>query len=159
MPAALPFIVFGLVLTYLALLTVLCVRAARGRVPSGIASAALVALVALLGVLPTEFFSIAWITVLQNHADVTANLFILIPAPVVALMVAIQAIMLARVYRPRPLLLACVYLGVCAVAYALWLNLLFNPPADIARYLLTIFVVGLIVFGLVWRFVWRGAAP
>ena len=158
MPAALPFIVFELVLTYLALLTVFCVRAARGRVPSGAASVVLIAVVALLGVFLTEFVSIAWITLLQNHADVTANLFILIPAPVVALMVAIQAVMLARVYRTRPLMLVCVYLGVFAALYALWLDLLFNPPADIARYVLTILIAGSIAFGLVWRFVWRGTA-
>ena len=158
MPAAFPFIVLGVSLTYLALLIVFAVRAARGRVPSGGASVALIAVVALLGVLPTEVLSIVWITFLQNHADVTANLFVLIPAPVVALMIAIQALALTRIYRSRPLPLSAVYLGVFALVYALWLSMLFNPPADILRYVIAILVAGSIVYAGVWRFVWRGAA-
>lgn len=129
-----------------------------GHVPSGAYGVAVIVAVAVLGVLPTEILSIIWIAVLQRYAEVTAHLFVLVSAPIVAGMVAIQAFMLARIYRPLPILLPAVYLGVFAAAYAFWLSRLFNPPADIARYVLVILLVGSVVLGLVGRFAWRRSA-
>lgn len=118
---------------------------------------AAVVVVALSSVLPTELLSIAWIGRLQQHADVTANLFLLVPVPVVALMVAIQAGVLSRIYRAGPLRFAAVFLGVHAAGYALWLTRLFNPPADAGRYALVVLVVGALVMWLFTRFAWRRA--
>ena len=116
-----------------------------------------VVVVALSSVLPTELMSIRWMALLQRDAEVTANLFVLVPVPVVALMVALQAFVLSRVYRARPLLFAAVFLGVHAAGYALWLTRLFNPPADAARYAAVVLVVGGVVMWLFTRFVWRRA--
>ncbi len=155
MPAVFPLIVLGVSVTYLAALIALYLRGRMGQIPSGGAAIAVIAVMAVLAVLPTEILSIIWMSLLQQLAEVTANLFVLIPVPIVAAMVAVQALVLARVYRPQPLLLSAVYLVVFAAAYAFWLSRLFNPPADIARYVLVILVVGCIVFGFVWRFIWR----
>ena len=149
---------------YLALLTLIGVYAATRRdgrgdyLRSTAARLTAVGVVALLGVLPTEVLSIVWLTLLQDHVEVTANLFVLVPAPVVAVMVAVQALVLSRVYRTRPLLFAAVYLGVYALAYAFWLSRLFNPPGDIARYAVVILIVGALVMALFGRFVWRRPA-
>lgn len=155
MPAALPLIILGVSLTYLATLIVFWVRSRRGRTPSGAAGIAIIVAVAVLGVLPTEILSIIWIGLLQRHAEVTANLFILVPTPIIAVMVAIQALLLSRIYRNRPLILSAIYLGVFAAAYAFWLSRLFNPPADIVRYVLVILLCGAVVVGLIWRLVWQ----
>ena len=119
---------------------------------------ALIVLVGLANVLPTEIVSIIWLTSLQRSFEVTANLFLLVPLPIVAVMVAVQALVLSRLYRPRPLLHGAVYLAVYAAAYSAWLTRLFNPPEDVARYALIILVMGSIVMALVARFVWRRGA-
>lgn len=119
---------------------------------------AAVLVVALASVLPTELMSIRWMTLLQRHADLTANLFLLVPVPVVAVMIALQAFVLSRVYQARPLLYAAVFLGAHAAGYALWLTRLFNPPADVARYAAVVLVVGALVMWLFTRFVWRRPA-
>lgn len=117
--------------------------------------AAAVALVAVLGVVPTELLSILWLTVLQDYLEVTAYLFVLVTTPVVAVLTTIQALALSRVYRARPVLLAAVHLGVYAAAYAFWLSLMFNPPGDIVRFAAVVLIVGAIVMALFARFAWR----
>ncbi len=118
----------------------------------------LIVLVGLASVLPTEIVSIMWLTSLQRSFEITANLFVLVPLPIVAVMVALQAVVLSHLYRPRPLLHGAVYLVVFAGAYSAWLTRLFNPPEDVARYALIILVMGGIVMTLVARFVWRRRA-
>ena len=122
---------------------------------SGAVRVAAVVGMAIVSVLPTEVLSIVWLTRLQDHFDVTANLFVLVPAPVVAVLIALQAFVLGRAYRPRPLLHSAVFLVVHAATYAFWLSRLYNPPADIASYAGVILVVGAIVLALFARFVWR----
>ena len=114
-----------------------------------------VVFVAIVSVLPTEVLSIIWITRLQDHFDVTANLFFLVPAPVVAVLVALQARVLAPAYRPRPLVHSAVFVVVHAATYSYWLSRLYNPPGDIASYAAVILVVGGVVMALFARFVWR----
>ncbi|MDE0348566.1 MAG: hypothetical protein OXM56_02495 [Gammaproteobacteria bacterium] len=116
---------------------------------------AAVALVAVLGVLPTEMLSVLWLTVLQDFVDVTAYLFVLVTTPVVAVLSTVQAFALSRVYRARPVLLAAVYVGVYAASYAFWLSQAFNPPGDIVRFAAVVLIVGGIVMALFARFAWR----
>ena len=161
MPAALPIVVLGSATLYLLLLIGSAVygatRKAGGRdlFRSDRVKVATVATVAAFGVLPTELLGILWMTLLRDHFDVTTHLFFLVTGPAVGAMAAIQAAVLSRVYRARPLLLAAVYLGVYAATYAFWLSRLFNPPGDLARYALVVFIVGGIVMALFARFVWR----
>ena len=122
---------------------------------SGAVQVAAVALVAIVSVLPTEIASIAWIGALQNQADVTANLFVLVSAPAIAAMIALQALVLSRVYGRQPLRNAAVFLAVHAATYVYWLSRLYNPPADLASYAAVILVTGGIVMALFARFVWR----
>ena len=97
-------------------------------------------------------------TLLQDHFDLTAYLFFLVTGPAVGAMAAIQAFALSRVYRPRPLLLATVYVGVYAATYAFWLSRIFNPPGDLVRYAAVVLIVGGIVMALFARFAWRRPA-
>ena len=113
-----------------------------------------VALVAALGVLPTEVLGILWIGLARDYFDVTAHLFVLVTAPVVGVMTAIQAFALSRVYQARPALLTVVYLGVYAATYAFWLSRVFNPPGDLVRYAAVVLIVGGIVMALFARFAW-----
>lgn len=119
------------------------------------AQVAAVALVAVLGVLPTEMLSVLWLTVLQDFVDVTAYLFVLVTTPVVAVLSTAQASALSRVYRARPVLLGAVYVGVYAASYAFWLSWVFNPPGDVARFAAVVLIVGAIVMALFARFAWR----
>ena len=155
MPAAVTYILLGVSATYLGLLAFFYFRGRQGRTPSTAASIAVIALTALLGVVPTEVLGIIWITLLQGQVEVTANLFILVPMPVVAAMIALHAFALSGIYRPRLLPFAALYLGVYAAGYAFFLSQLFNPPADIARYVVIVLVAGAVIFSLFWRLSWR----
>ena len=117
-----------------------------------------VALVAVLGVLPTEMLGFLLMALLREYLDVTAYLFFVVTGPVVGAMAAIQAFVLSRIYRARPVLLAAVYLGVYAATYAFWLSRIFNPPGDVVRYAAVVFIVGGIVMALFARFAWRRPA-
>ena len=117
-----------------------------------------VALVAVLGVLPTEVLGFLLMALLREYLDVTAYLFFLVTGPVVGAMAAIQAFALSRVYQARPMLLPAVYVGVYAATYAFWLSRIFNPPADIVRYAAVVIIVGGIVMALFARLSWRRPA-
>ena len=117
-----------------------------------------VALVAAFGVLPTEVLGFLWMTLLRDHFDITAHLFYLVTGPAVGAMAAIQALVLSRIYRARPVLLAAVYVGVYAATYVFWLSRIFNPPGDLVRYAVVVLIVGGIVMALFARFVWRRPA-
>ena len=118
----------------------------------------IVALVAAFGVLPTEVLGFLWMTLLRDHLDVTAYLFFLVTGPVVAAMTTIQAFVLSRIYRARPVLLAAVYVGIYAATYVFWLSRIFNPPGDLVRYAAVVLIVGGIVMALFPRFAWRRPA-
>ena len=115
----------------------------------------IVALIAAFGVLPTEVLGFLWMTLLRDHFDVTAYLFFVVTGPVVGAMTAIQAFVLSRVYRARPVFLAAVYVGVYAATYVFWLSRIFNPPGDLLRYAAVVLIAGGIVMGLFARFAWR----
>ena len=161
MPAAVPAILLVSATLYLLLLIGCGVYGAtrkeggRDLFCSDAVKVVTVALVAALGVLPTEVLGILWIALLRGYLDVTAHLFFLITGPVVGAMVAIQAFALSRVYQARPVPLAAVYLGVYAATYAFWLSRIFNPPGDIARYVAVVLIVGGIIMALFARFAWR----
>ena len=161
MPAAVPVILLVSATLYLLLLIGCGVYGAtrkeggRDLFRSDAVKVVTVALVAALGVLPTEVLGILWIALLRGYLDVTAYLIFLVTGPVVGAMVAIQAFALSRVYQARPVLLAAVYLGVYAATYALWLSRIFNPPGDIARYVAVVLIVGGIIMALFARFGWR----
>lgn len=117
-----------------------------------------VALVAVLGVLPTEVLGFLWMALLRSYFDVTAYLFFLVTGPVVGAMAATQAFALSRIYRTRPMLLAAVYVVAYAATYAFWLSLIFNPPGDVLRYAAIVVIVGGIIMVLFARFAWRRPA-
>lgn len=161
MPAAVPVIILVSGTLYLLLLVWGGVYGAarkeggRDLFRSDAVKVVTVALAAVLGVLPTEVLGIALIALLRDYFDVTAYLFFLITAPAVAIMAAMQAFALSRVYRARPMLLSAAYVGVYAATYAFWLSRLFNPPGDLVRYAAVVLVVGGTVMALFARFAWR----
>lgn len=139
------------------------IRANSGRdyfASDGMKLAAVIAF-ALLSAIPTDILTAMWLRVVRNFIDVTAslNLFLVAVAPVVTAIVAIQALLLSRAYRSRPLLHGGIYLGVYAAAHAFWMNLLFNPPEDIVRYAATILIFGFLVMAIIGRFVWLRPVP
>ena len=111
---------------------------------------------ALLSTIPTDVLTAMWLRAVRGHIDVTAglNLFLFGIAPVVAVIVAVQALLLSRAYRARPVLHGALFLGVYVVAHACWMNTLFNPVQDILRSEAAALVVGLLVLAIVNRFVW-----
>ena len=111
---------------------------------------------ALLSAIPTDVLTAMWLTVVRGYVDVTANLnlFLVGVAPVVTAIVAVQALLLSRAYRSRPLLYGAIYIGVYMAAHAAWMNTLFNPPEDIVRYAAVILIFGFLVMAIVGRFVW-----
>ena len=78
---------------------------------------------ALLSAIPTDVLTAIWLTVVRDHIDVTANLnlFLVAVAPVVTVIVAVQALLLSRAYRSRPLLHGAIFLGLYAAAHASWM--------------------------------------
>ncbi len=118
---------------------------------------ALVVVFALLSVIPTDILTAIWLSVVRNYIDVTANLnlFLVAVAPVVTVVVAVQALLLSRAYRSRPLLYGAIFLGIYAAAHASWMARLFNPVEDIVRYAAVILIFGLLVMAIVGRLLWR----
>lgn len=161
MPAALSVVILASATLYLLLLIWGGVYGAtrkeggRDLFRSDAVKIVIVALVAAFGVLPTEVLGFLWMTLLRDHFDVTAYLFFLVTGPVVGAMTAIQAFVLSRVYRARPVFLAAVYVGVYAATYVFWLSRIFNPPGDLLRYAAVVLIAGGIVMGLFARFAWR----
>ena len=157
----------GLVATYFAALIAVgihvAVRVLRGSdyFTSNRVQLAAVIGFALLGVIPTDVLTAIWLAVVRDYLDVTANLnvFLVAVAPVVTAIVAVQALLLSRAYRSRPLLYGAIYLGVYAAGHAFWMNLLFNPPADIVRYAAVILIFGFLVLAVAGRCVWLRRVP
>lgn len=161
MAAALPVVILVSATLYLLLLIGSGVYGAtrkdggRDLFRSDAAKVVIVALVAASGVLPTELLGFLWMSLLSDHFDVTAYLFLLVTGPAIGAMTAIQAFVLSRVYRRRPLLLGAVYVGVYAATYVFWLSRIFNPPGDLVRYAAVVLITGGIVMALFARFAWR----
>jgi hypothetical protein len=120
-----------------------------------------VIVVAILCTVLTDVLGIVWLAVMREHFDLTGNYWLLVAVPAVAVVVALQALVLWRIYRIRPLYHGGIFLAVYSVAEVLYLTVMQNPTADIARYLAIILVVGGIVLSLFMRFAWqpREAAP
>ncbi len=118
---------------------------------------AAVIVLALLSVIPTDLLTAIWLGVVSGYIDVADRLSLLLAgvAPVVAAIVGIQALLLARAYRPQPALRACVFLGLYAAVHALWMRSLFNPIGDIAGHAAIILVVGALTMVVVSRLIWR----
>ena len=116
---------------------------------------AAVIVVALLSTVLTDAATVGLLGALRSLVDVNVNYWIIVLAPVVAVVVAVQALALWRVYRTRPVHHAAVYLAVFAAAEIVWLNIMLNPAGDIIRYVVTILGIGTLVMTLFVRFAWR----
>ena len=149
-------VAYGIALAAVGVYVAVRVRGGNDYFVSGAAKLTAVIAFALLSAIPTDILTAAWLTVARDHVDITAhlNLFLMGVAPVVTAIVAVQALLLSRAYRSRPLLHGAIYLGVYAAAHACWMNLLFNPPEDIVRYAAVILIFGSLVMLIVGRFVW-----
>lgn len=116
---------------------------------------ALVLLVAILSVLLSEAGLIAWLVLSGGWLDVTGSLWLRGVAPVVLVVVALQTAALWRVYRSAPLRFGLVYGAAYPLLHALALNLMGNPGADVARFLLTDLAAVALVIGGCWFLFWR----
>ena len=121
---------------------------------------ALVALVAIISVPVTELSMAMWLPrgAALFDATQTINLWLFCILPVGLVVVSLQALALWRIYRPNPLRYGLIYGCVVVPFHTFFLNRFFNPPADIAMYVLTDVVVMAVVFGGFNALFWKKAA-
>ena len=121
---------------------------------------ALVVLVAIISVPVTELSMASWLPTGAALFDATQtiNLWLFCIVPVGLVVVALQALALWRIYRSNPLRYGLIYGCVVIPFHTFFLHRFFNPPADIALYVLTDIVVMAIVFGGFNALFWKKAA-
>ena len=149
-------VVYGIVLIAVGIYVATRVMGGSDYFKSDGVKLAAVIVFALLSTIPTDVLTAIWLTVVRDHIDVTANLnlFLVAVAPVVTAVVAVQALLLSRAYRSRPLLHGAIFLGLYAAAHASWMARLFNPVEDIVRYAAVILIFGFLVMAIIGKFVW-----
>ena len=120
---------------------------------------ALVVLVAIISVPVTELSMANWLPLGASLFDATqtVNLWLFCIVPVGLAVVTLQALALWRIYRSNPLRYGLTYGCVVVPFHTFLLHRFFNPPADIALYVLTDVVVMAVVFGGFNALFWKKA--
>ena len=120
----------------------------------------LVVVIAIISVPVTELSMAIWLPqgAALFDATHTFNLWLFCIVPVGLVVVTLQALALWRIYRPNPLRYGLIYGCVVVVLHTFFLHRVFNPPADIAMYILTDIGVMAIVFGGFNALFWKKAA-
>lgn len=121
---------------------------------------ALVVVIALISVPVTELSMAFWLPrgAALFDATHTISLWLFCIVPVGLVVVTLQALALWRIYRPDPLRYGLIYGCVVVAFHTFFLHRFFNPPADIALYVLTDVGVMAIVFGGFNALFWQKAA-
>ncbi|MXX28134.1 MAG: hypothetical protein F4171_07080 [Gammaproteobacteria bacterium] len=121
---------------------------------------ALVVVIAIISIPVTELSMANWLPVGASLFDATQtiNLWLFCIVPVGLVVVTLQALALWRIYRSNPLRYGLIYGCVVVLLHTFFLHRFFNPPADIAMYVLTDVGVMAIVFGGFNALFWRKAA-
>lgn len=101
-----------------------------------------------------EFASMAWMKIMPQSADLTANYFPAVVLPVALLLHFVVALALWKAFEPAPKSGGAVYLGCHVVAQALLLNSFHNPMADIAMFVLMLLISGTLVLFIFNRYFW-----
>lgn len=120
---------------------------------------ALVIVIAIISVPVNELSMVIWLPrgAALFDATQTINLWLFCILPVGFLVVTLQALALWRIYRSNPLRYGLTYGCVVVLFHTFFLHRFFNPPADIAMYVLTDVGVMAIVFGGFNALFWKKA--
>ena len=120
----------------------------------------LVVVIAIISIPITELSMAMWLPrgAALFDATQTFNLWLFCIVPVGLVVVTLQALALWRIYRPNPLRFGLIYGCVVVLFHTLLLHQVFNPPSDIALYVLTDIGVMAVVFGGFNALFWRKAA-
>lgn len=120
----------------------------------------LVVIVAIISIPVTELSMAMWLPRGASLFDATQtfNLWLFCIVPVGLVVVTLQALALWRIYRPNPLRYGLIYGCVVVAFHTFFLYWAFNPPADIALYVLTDVGVMAVVFGGFNALFWKKAA-
>lgn len=118
---------------------------------------ALVLLAAILSVALSEVGLFAWLRLNSRWMDITGSFFLRGVVPVELIVVTLQTLVLWRVYRSAPLRYGLIYGGTYALLHGFMLQRFNNPPADLARYLVTDLGATALVIGGCWLLFWRRA--
>jgi len=110
----------------------------------------LVVFVGLLHGIITDMLIIAWLSI--GMADVTGSYFLLAILPAEIIAVGITTLLLMKAYKFNPRVNLTLYVVVAAVAHSAMLNMLANPPADIAAYFGGMVIACGIWFSVLWRY-------
>ncbi len=116
-------------------------------------------LLGLVSVIASEFLVLYGLNEFDAAMDITANLLLTIVPGAILLVALVVALILYKVFASNPKRYIGTYLATWMAAYALALNLMGNPPADIAQYLLTVAVVGGAVLAAGYALFWRFSKP
>ena len=120
----------------------------------------LVVVIAIISIPVTELSMANWLPLGASLFDATQtiNLWLFCIVPVGLLVVTSQALALWRIYRADPLRYGLIYGCVVVLFHTFLLRQFFNPPADIAMYVLTDVGVMAIVLGGCYRWFWKKSA-
>ena len=109
----------------------------------------------LASVIGSEMLSVVALTGAPSRFDLTHDFFIALVLPSVAIVVALNALILWRVFSRRSGLSIAIYTATYTLAYASMLSTLNNPPGDIATYLAIVLVTAPVVLGTFYLLFWR----
>ncbi len=113
----------------------------------------------LVSVVASELLVLFGLSEFDTALDITANLLLTIVPGVILVVAIIMALILFRVFASNPKRYIAAYLITWMTAYAVALNLMGNPLADIAHYVLTVAVVGGAVLAAGYVLFWRFNKP
>lgn len=119
---------------------------------------ALVVLAAILSVVFSEVGLFIWLRASSRWMDITGSFFLRGVLPVELIVVTLQTLALWKIYRSAPLRYGLIYGGTYALLHCVFLQRLNNPPADLARYLVTDLGAAALIIGGCWLLFWRHRA-
>ena len=109
----------------------------------------------LASVVGSEVLSIVALTNAPAGFDLTNNFFMTLVLPSVAIVVALNALILWKVFSRRTGLRAAIYTATYALAYLGLLANFNNPPGDITTYLAIVLISAPVILGGCYALFWR----
>ena len=115
---------------------------------------ALTILAGLISAVLTEFLSMMILDVAPLRLDLTGHFFVSVLIPVTLGVHLTMALVFWKAFEPNPLRNPLIFIAAYAAFQAAELSTFGNPVADVARYVITIVVTGLLVSTVFRRYFW-----
>ena len=109
----------------------------------------------LASVIGSEMLSVVALSNAPTSFNLTNDFFIALVLPSVAVVVALNALILWKVFSHRTGLRIAIYTATYSLAYAGMLAELNNPPGDIATYLAIVLITAPVILGTFYALFWR----